>query len=255
MRRLLGYFEGHQLRNYILFVTGVFWGLILLVRILYPAENKFSIMTHTFSFLGSFDPNHNPRFYFIFTIALLFWSFSNVPLVLYMHRRFSSAWRWTAWPGTLFLFMGCAGMILVALFPDAHGKAFGNLRHTDIHQPVAAICFAGYIFGLPCYGMAALRDFFRKPPLLQPRKIVKPFVLWFTVFSVAAYFQIKWEFVYAQMKAAAEVSGAKIGSHWSAALNTVYAFPLWENVLIYTLFTVMVWLCISVPKESFEQRT
>ncbi|HOH43512.1 MAG TPA: hypothetical protein PLZ53_10375, partial [Candidatus Hydrogenedentes bacterium] len=60
------------------------------------------------------------------------------------------------------------------------------------------------------------------------------------ILFTASYFLIKWEFVYAQMKAAAQATGQPIGSSWSEAMNTIYSFPLWENILIYSFFVFLV---------------
>jgi len=255
--RLKGHFTPEQLRRYLVSEALIFWGLILLCRLLYPAENRFSIMTHTFSFLGSFDAKHNPRFWFLFTIALVFWGLFTVPLVLFLHRRLRGSSPWAVWPGTLLLLEGCLGMVLVGIFPDAHGKVVGDLMHTHVHQDVALMAFAGYGLGIPWMGALLLKDQIRWIPwggrrLFQWRKSIFPFAFYIVIFSIALYFQLKWEVVYSEMKANAQATGAKIGSHWSEALNTVYSFPLWENVLIYTMYTFMAWFPLTLLEENRE---
>ena len=44
----------------------------------------------------------------------------------------------------------------------------------------------------------------------------------------------------------AAAAGASIGSSWSEAMNTRYSFPLWENILIYTLFLFLVWMVTAL---------
>lgn len=256
---LKGKFTPHELNRYVIRVAGIFWGLILVCRILYPKENHYSIMTHTFSFLGSFDPNHNPRFYWLFTFAMVFWALAIIPLTLYLHRRFSMISRWAVWPGTFLFFFGALGMFLVGIFPDAHGKVFGEIRHTDIHQPVALMCFVGYGLGIPWFGLLLVKDRIVSlvrgaPTIFDHRRVAPPFLIFLVIYSIALYFQIKWEYVYAAMKKEAAEKGLSIGSHWTAALNTIYSFPLWENVLIYTMFAFIMWLCLVVPKETTPPR-
>jgi hypothetical protein len=73
-RFLSGDLERTEIRRYLIFMTGVFWGLIFLAWLGYPAEHKYSITTHTFSFLGSYNEEHSPQWWWLFSIAMLFWS-------------------------------------------------------------------------------------------------------------------------------------------------------------------------------------
>ncbi|HRZ84483.1 MAG TPA: hypothetical protein P5069_18675, partial [Candidatus Hydrogenedentes bacterium] len=61
---------------------------------------------------------------------------------------------------------------------------------------------------------------------------------------------VRWEYVYAAKKAAAAAAGASIGSSWSEAMNTRYSFPLWENILIYTLFLFLVWVVTALTASD-----
>jgi len=252
-----GNFTAQRLKTYLMVEACVFWGLILACRLLYPAQNRFSIMTHTFSFLGSFDAKHNPRFWVFFTIALVLWGILTIPVVLYLHRRIRQSSPWAVWPGTLLLLEGCLGMILVGIFPDAHGKVWGDLMHTHVHQKVALMCFVGFGLGILWHGLLVVKDQMSWIPwggkrVFGWKRVVGPYALYLSIFSVALYFQIKWEFVYTEMKVVAKASGTSIGSHWSEALNTIYSFPLWENILIYTMYIFLAWFSVAVlDKEEY----
>ncbi|HOX38369.1 MAG TPA: hypothetical protein PL033_10320 [Candidatus Brocadiia bacterium] len=251
-RWLKGDFSPDELRTHLVLLSVIFWGLIFACRLFYPPQNRFSIMTHTFSFMGSFDPRHNPPAWFLLTIAMIFQGTAFIPIMLYLHRRFAAASPWAVWPGTLLFIGGCAGMFLVGVFPEAHGRIIGKIEWTHVHQKVAAMAFIGFGLGIPWYGLLVLKDWFRWMPFggrrfLDGKRLALPYALYLSVFSTTLYFLLKWEFVYADMKAAAKAAGRTIGSHWSEALNTRYSFPLWENIMIYTLFAFMVWLASAVP--------
>jgi hypothetical protein len=224
--------------------------LILIVWILYPAENEYSIMTHTFSFLGSFNSEHNPQWWWIFTIALLMLGFVCIPLVIYLHRRFVKVAAFAARFNTLLLLIGCLGMILVAIFPDAGGIVVGDIEWTDIHGKVSLLAFGGFGIGFIFDGILLAKDRFKWFPhggekIFDHSKVIWPYLMFIIVVGVAAYFLIAWEFIYLQLKAA----DPTIGSHWSAALNTIYSFPLWENIGIYTLILFLIWFPFTVPEE------
>ena len=80
-----------EARRLVLLKAGIFWGLIFLCWVIYPAENAFSIQTHTFSFLGSFEEKHNPAGWWLFTVAMCFWGIAMLPFAAYVYRRFVSS--------------------------------------------------------------------------------------------------------------------------------------------------------------------
>ena len=254
-RCVKGGFHREELKLYLTAVSVYFWGLIFLAWLSFPADHKFSIMTHTFSFLGSFEAKHNPQWWWIFSIAMVSWGILMVPLVFYYHRRFVAISRGGAVTGTLLLLLGCAGISMVGIFPDASPVLFGSVRWTDIHEKAALMVAAGFIFGLSCHGVLLLKDRFfmaNNPHGLRfdHGKLFWPYLMWSSVLAVSAYFLIRWEFVYPQWKAAAMAEGRDIGSSWSASLGTRYSFPLWEQAMIYTLYIFLVWFALVLPANS-----
>ncbi len=241
-----GRFTLRALLGYLTFMSVTFWSFIFLAWLMYPSENSYSIMTHTFSFLGSHEEKHNPDWWWIFSIAMLFWCFSAMPVVLYIYRHFTRLTVWGARLGAALLLTGCVHIGLVGIFPDARGMVFGVARQSEVHKWVAIIAAAAFILGIGWHGLMLLGDLLiaalrGKPRRLAHRWLLPPYVFWLTVLATSSYFLIKWEFVYAGMKAAAQSSGVSIGSSWSEAMNTLYSFPLWENICIYTLFIFLVW--------------
>ncbi len=248
-------FDDAGIRRYLFFVSATFWALIFLAWLGYPAENRYSIMTHTFSFLGSWETKHSPHWWWLFTLAMMFWGVTGIPLALYIRRRFSAVSGWGAWLGAALFLLGFVNIALVGVFPDVKTVLPGNLRMTDIHARVAVLAAAGFILGISWHGLLLLKDwlgatFFGGDRQLARRAFIAPYLFWMSITGVAAYFLIKWEFVYAEKKAAAQAAGIPIGSSWSEAMNTRYSFPLWENVLIYMLFIFLVWFTLILSGEN-----
>lgn len=250
IRWLTGGFDGRELKWYLGLVTAFFWTLIFLAWVSYPTENRYSIMTHTFSFLGSFETKHNPSWWWIFSIAMTFWGLAVLPLTGYVFRRFRHISLTGSIVGVLFFVCGGIGLIGVALFPDASGRLIGDWRWTDIHEKAAVMTAIGFGLGFPWYGLLLIKQRLSKKAIpfgFNFSRFIWPYAFWFSVFIVAAYFLIKWEIVYAEMRANARATGAHIGSSWSEAMNTIYSFPLWENILIYSMYIFLVWFILLLP--------
>ena len=43
------------------------------------------------------------------------------------------------------------------------------------------------------------------------------------------------------------------GRHRGAALGTRYSFPLWEQMMIYTLFIFLIWFSLALPSETARE--
>jgi hypothetical protein len=255
-RYLRGELHHHELRRHLAIMSLTFWSLIFTCFLLFPKDHHFSIMTHTFSFLGSFAEYHNPEWWWFFTLAMVFWGLSLIPVVIYIHRRFTLISPIGARIAATLLMIGCVGIIGVGFFPDAHGKVIGDWEWTHLHMKAAFTITAGFLFGIIAHGILLLKDRFSgKPSVFDHGKIKWAYLFWGSIFSVAMYFQIKWGFVYAERKAAAKAAGEPFGSAWSEAMNTIYSFPLWENIVIYTLFIFIVWFTLLLPKEPYPAPT
>lgn len=241
-RALSGEFHSHEVKNYLLFKALVFWGLIGLCWLAFPAENQFSIMRHTFSFLGSFQEEHNPRWWWLFSIAMLFWAVAMQPTTRYLHRRFAPVSRAGAAIAAGLFHLGSLGIAIVALFPDDPGPVFGTVRWTEIHEKGAVLCFAGFVLGIGAFGFLLLRD---RAGHVAHKGHVWPYLFWLAVLGTAVGNQIYWGITYEAMKREAAAAGRTIRSSWGESLNTIYAFPLWENLVIYALFAFLIWFTLA----------
>jgi len=254
-RYLSGDLEKAEIRRYLMVMSCVFWGFIFLAWLGYPAEHKYSITTHTFSFLGSYNEEHNPQWWWLFSIAMLFWCFAGMALAQYYRRRFSEISVWAAWVGAILFMLGCLNIGLVAVFPDVRTVLSNGMRVTEIHEKVAVFAAASFILCIIWHGVLLLKDWLGEVLFGNDRQLAHsgmwpPYVFWLTVLIVGSYHLIKWEHIYAAKKAAAKAAGLHIGSSWSEAMGTRYAFPLWENVLIYTLFIFLIWFAAALSKEE-----
>jgi len=252
-----GEFEPRTLRIYLAAEALVFWGIIFLCWRLFPEANAFSIHTHTFSYLGSYEPDRNPGGWWLFTIAMVFWGLATIPIVRHNLRRLGGGEASGALRATRFLLIaGCAGIVIVGLFPDARGPLIGSLRWTDIHYLGALILVLGFIIGIPRFTLhlvRAARDPQRDPASRHRlRRALWPQYFFMAVSTIALTLLLAWVFVYEHRRAAAEAAGLDFGSPWREAMNTPYSFPLWDNVYVYTLFIYFAWTALALSGERRE---
>lgn len=246
-----GHFTTETLRRYLAAVALVFWGLIFVCWRLFPAENAFSILTHTFSYLGSWEEDRNPRGWWLFCVAMTFWGLAAIPLVLYSIRRVAPIAPRGARAARVALLAGCVGLVIVGLFPDTRDPLIGSIRWTRVHYFGALFVVLGFLIGIPW--LAALLRRAARAPHLDPatRRAFErarwPHRAFAAISAVALFFLIRWEIIYPGLKAAAEAEGREFGSRWREAMNTVYSFPLWDNVFVYTLFIYFVWTALALP--------
>ncbi len=271
-RIAVGAVTPRQRNAYLLAMSAIFWGLIAACWLTYPPENEHSVWTHTFSFYGSWDDKHNPQWWWLFSIAMVFWGAAAIPLALYHFRCLAHASRWAAGVGTALFITGAVGIGLVGVFPDAKGDVFTNWawtvesgegsgaapwRWTDVHEKAAIIAFAGYGLGIFWYAGWFAIDMLTKRRIAQAAngrtlQLAGPFSYWTIAFGAAAYFQGAWAIQYERMKHLAAETGERIGSSWSESLHTWYSFPLWENVVVYSMYIFLVWFTLALPAHEAE---
>ena len=246
-----GEVDQDQLKNILMLGFGSLVACILLARITFPSENDYRIAYDTFSFLGSWDSDNNPVGWYFFTIGLLIWAITMFPVLGYMYKRFAPIAKLAVQFGFLLLFIGALGIAFIAIFPDVHeNEVVEGVTFSDIHGKVALFTFGGIGLGYLWLGLMLAKDRFSWFPhggqkLINHQKIIIPYIFFLIVFFLGAFFLIRWEFVYPVLRDADQ----EIGSHWSAALGTVYSFPLWENILIYTVLIFTIWMPLTLPKE------
>lgn len=235
------------IRRFVAIQAVLFWSLILAAWWTYPGPQEFSIFTHTFSFLGSFNPEHHPRLWWIFSIAMYVWGLGGFALAWHLRRIFSPISATGATMASLGVGFGCLGVILVGVFPDARQDWKPGLRYTEIHTYAAYLVALGYGWGLGFFGLLLLKeriDRCRGPGNLEfpIRRVAWPLAFWHLAGGTCLFRVLWWEHVYAERKAAALSAGRLIGSSWAEGLGTWHAFPLWENLAIYSAYSTLAWL-------------
>ncbi len=250
-RIVCGHFRPEELRQYLLIKAVVFWGLILLCWFLFPVENQFSVMTHSFSYLGSFEPFYNPRWWWIFTAAMMVWGAGLVPPVLYVHHRFTHVSRWGAGLAASLLLLGCFGLVLVGVIPSVHEHFLGNQSWAGIHRDAGLLVAIAFCAGIFAHELLLFRDGFTAKRLGKRGywRFFWPYLIWWTMVFTAGYFLVKWVFVYDEMKKAAVAAGRPLEGSWTEALHTWYSIPMWETILICTLYLFLFWFVLVLPGE------
>lgn len=253
-RLVQGRFSPKSLRIYTAALAFFFWGLSYLCWLQFPVENAFSIHTHTFSYLGSFNEDRNPTGWWLFTIAMAGWGLASIPLVRHIRRQLENTAPNGARRAGRCLIAGCIGIILVGLFPDARETLIGPIRWTSLHYVGALVLVLGFLIGIP-WTAVLVRRAATSPDIDDTvRSAFKrawwPHVLFLVEVSVSLLFLIRWEFIYPKLKAAAEAAGQEFGSPWREAMNTIYSFPLWDNLFVQTLFIYFIWTALTLPNQS-----
>lgn len=250
---LQGQFSTPSLRLYLALETFFFYGCIFLCWRQFPVEHDFSILTHTFSYLGSFNEDRNPEGWWLFCVAMTAWGLASIPVVRYIYHRLAPIAPQGGRVAALLLMQGCVGIIIVGLFPDARDTLVGWIRWTTVHYVGAATLVLGFIIGIPLTA-----HIIRRAAHLQTldestrsafRRARWPQALFLTTSTIALYFLTRWLFVYEDLKAYAQANGLEIGSSWREAMNSPYSFPLWDNVFVHTLFLYFVWTALTLPNH------
>ncbi len=212
----------------------------------YPPENRFSILTHTFSFLGSFESRHNPRGFVFFSVGLLWLSLLFVPPILYRHQRLAAIWRGPARAATVCFLIGCAGLVGVALVPDARQDFLQDLSYGQVHNKAALLAYLGFLAAMTLDALVYARDrWFPRPgpgPRLRHRIAGPCFVSLAAVVGSALYFLSAWETRYPALHAL----NPQI-KHWPGV--GLYSFPLWEWIVLVSFLAALYVLLLSLPRE------
>ncbi len=252
-RYMLGRHTPAEIRRHLAVLVIVYWGLVFCAWLGYPAEHQYSVTKNTLSALGSFDDRHNPEWYWVFSVAMVYCGVTMTPVVFYIRRRFMAVSDLGARVGALFFLAGCAAIILTGLFPDARGSYIGNWQLRQIHRSVAGLIAVGFSLGILWHGVLLLRDkltrgTFAEQGRLPYLKLIVPFLVCLPVFAAVGY-RIRWASLWAAMHATVGASGREITDNWSAAVHGLQSYPLLEHLSIWALTIFVVAFAASLPSE------
>ena len=235
-RYLSGGHSPAEIRWHLAVLVAGYWGLVLCAWLGYPAENHFSVTTRMLSALGSFEDRYNPRWFWLFSVAMVYCGLCMVPVVLYVRRRLLAVSAWGATVGTGFFLLGCAALMLTGLFPYAHRDFLGwQLSH--LHMNAAALITAGFALGFVWHGLLLLQDRFARMTFSRQGgrpylRFIGPFLVCVPVLITLAT-RIRWESVRA--------------GDMSAAFSGMAHFPFLEHIAIWSLTIFIVWFTIVLP--------
>ncbi|CAL6002196.1 DUF998_domain-containing protein [Hexamita inflata] len=206
----------------------------------YPQQ--YSIMTSTFSFLGSWDSERNPKGWYWFTIGMILSFFVEIPLLMYVYQRLKHVDLKLAKVSLVFWFMGVCAQFLVGCFPDANSIIFGKIKFTDIHTSVAIITFLSLLVGAPINGALVAYDRPRSCKKIGKKNMLNHRHTDICIGLINAIFCISLVFC---------GLGQLIGKISTQSIkNTIWSFPLWENVVIFTLYLYLIWFPFTLPRRT-----
>lgn len=240
-----------EIRWHLAALAVVYWGLVFCAWLGYSGKNPFSITTHMLSALGSYDERHNPDWYWVFSLAMIYCGLAMIPVMIYVYRRFATISKRGAWVGAFFFLSGCSGLILTGLFPYAHGTAFGiwDLRH--VHGGAAGSMGAAFVIGFLWHGLLLLKDRFTAKSLVAAEetsylRLAGPYLVCSPVFIVAGT-RVQWESIHAALQAVAHASLRQAADALRAAFDQFHHFALLEHLAIWALTIYVIWFTIALP--------
>ena len=250
-RYSLGDHSAREIRVHLLLLATVFWVLVILGRLGYPAENNYSITRETLSALGSFESRYNPQWFWLFTVAMTYCGLLLVPVVFYIYRHFKGISRWGAAAGACFFQLGALGILLAGLFPYAHSSVIGNWEWKDFHLAGAALIIIGFVPGIFFYAALVIKDFMRDRTFAAYNKnpyrwIIGPFLFCIPVMGFVVY-HVQWTSVYSALIMLIRNSRPEMVAHLSDALRQFARYPLLEHVAIWTLTLFIFWFAMALP--------
>ena len=207
-------------------------GLLLLIAVLgfgvawwrYPAENQFSILRCTISFLGSPDADRNPagwRFYQAGMTAVLLLL---LELAWLRHGRLRGVIGNTARWSTGAVGISLALMFLAVWIADTRDGRWFGMRTGELHTRIAVLAIPFMAAGLLLDGAALRRSG------LHPRGLW-PFPALGGVVLTGVVALVSWEIKCAR--------NARL-PHWPG--EGLHSTPLWEWISFTCLFAFLVWM-------------
>ncbi len=257
-----GNFSPAQLKKYLIIGYAIITVFLVLSYITYelnyffggnPQSINYSMLTTSFSELGSPESWNNPNYWYLLSIAFGIWAFFCIPLILYMVRRMAVIDKVGAVFGFILLLVGAIGVLLIGVFPDTGQDFFQDLAYGKIHNTVAIVALGGMGLGILWFGVVLLRDRWTRIPklpwtppsgrkLFTHKKLQWPVIILFIAILLFAGFSLSWNYIYPIWHA----QDPSI-QHWPGW--GPFSFPLWEWILILSIFLTFAWFVLALPYE------
>jgi len=253
-RCITGQHSKAEIRLHLALLAVGYWVLVYFAWRGYTAERPYSIMTHTLSALGSFDDHHNPQWFWLFSVAMVYCGAAMIPIILYIRRKLSVMSEAGAWIGSLFFILGCIAIILTGIFPDAHGKVIGNWEWRQIHLKTAVTIAVGFGAGVLWHAALLFLDMFRRGTFSDSGnfpylKLMGPFSVTLPIFA-AIGLRLDWGYLYGALHAAVSSSKEEMHTYWEAAVKGFHYFPLLEHMAIWGLTLFVIWFAAVLSYQA-----
>lgn len=191
---------------------------------LYPAENHYSPLTCTISYLGSPDPERNPAGWRIYQIGMTALILLMASLLRDRHDRFKGPRSLPGRLGTFPFGLALALLLTSVWIPDSRTLLFLGRKATQVHTQLA-------ILAIPIMGLGLLLDtmgrFFQGSRLLA----LWPAWLFAALFGIGLWKLSEWEHLCRldpRLK------------HWPG--DGLHSTPLWEWILFVYLTGHFFWM-------------
>ncbi len=239
IRIFKGDFKHLEAVYYYILMVALAFIFIFIAWALYPAENEYSIMKDTISFLGSSDPDNNPPGWIFLSIAFITLSVTFFPLTIFHFKKFKELDKIGAGLVLFLYIIASIGMFLLAFFPDNGGESFiQDVSSGRIHNLVALLAIGGFALGLLLQFFLLVKDHI---PKLKGKKIypvksfIYPAVYYIILIVMIAYTQLYWDMICD--------SGCWPG-------EGIYSFPLWEWIAFISMIVLEGWMLWIISEKK-----
>lgn len=241
-----------EIRWHLAALAFIYWGLVFCAWIGYNGQNTYSIMSQTLSALGSFDDKHNPHWFWLFSVAMIYCGLTMIPVMLYVRRRFAAISGWGALVGAVFFVSGCVGLVLVGLLPYSHGAVAGIWKLKYLHVKAAGTMGVMFGLGMVWHALLLLKDRFTARCFAVPEdssylKFIGPYLVLVPVLTLVGS-RIEWHALYTGLQAAVRASlGDAANAMQSAMAGRFHSFSILEHVAIWALTVFVIWFTAVLP--------
>jgi len=249
-RYLTGRHTPGEIRRHLVLLVAVYWVLIFCAWRGYVTQNSYSIRTEMLSALGSFEPQFNPRFFWIFSIAMIYCGLCLIPVMLYIYRRFAAISARGAGAGLVLFLTGSVAIILVGLFPYARTHVYG-IPLDGLHNASAGLVGFTFLLSIPWHAVLIIRDrYSNRAFAVRPRAPYRPYIGPFLICAPMIFlilYHVKWGALHDAVMAGMRASVPEALQHLKTAVSVLAYFPLLEHSAIWVLMVFIVWITVVLP--------
>ncbi|CAL5986460.1 Conserved_hypothetical protein [Hexamita inflata] len=193
---------------------------------------------YTFSKLGSFDDQYNPKYYLLFSACL--WSLIafDIPMTFFIYRRNQLISKFGASISQIFYIIGWIGIILDGCFCTSTKLIKGTqIQYISVHIKVSSAGAIGFALALLNNGVLMFIDQNNigciKNSGKKQFKCAKQIIIVAIIMSVIL--------ISAAITQSIDTTGQK---QW---IQYLLGFELWENIIIFAIITSLLWNAMILP--------